>query len=138
MCGNARGTSESLLRDSISPLGPNPEVRAHIGKRINSACSSSRTSTKTFPLDKVLSPYPTFIMSSAADRMAQLEQLIAERRRLEEERTRREAEQLPELVEMVRVEEEKRRAEEQRRREEEEKRQAEERRVAQEKDIRKF
>ena len=71
-------------------------------------------------------------MSSAADRITQLEQQITERRRLEEERSRREAEQLAELVEMVRVEEEQR-AEEQRRREEE-KRRAEELRLAREKE----
>ena len=48
-------------------------------------------------------------MSSTADRITQLEQLIMERRQLEEERSQREAEQLAELVEMVRVEEEEKR-----------------------------
>ena len=61
-------------------------------------------------------------MFNAAERITQLEQLITERRRLKEERARREADQLAELVELARVEdEEKRRVEEQRRREEEEK-----------------
>ena len=74
-------------------------------------------------------------MSSAADRITQLKQLIAERRQLEEERSWREAEQLAELVELVRVEEEEKlRVEEQRRREEEEKRRAEELRVARERE----
>ena len=67
--------------------------------------------------------------------MAQLEQLIAEHRRLEDERARREAEQLAELVELARLEEEeRRRVEEQQRREEEEKQQAEELWVAREKE----
>ena len=71
-------------------------------------------------------------MPSAAERMAQLEQLITERHRLEDERARREAEQLAELVELARLEEEEnRRVEEQRRSEAEEKRQAEELWVAQ-------
>ena len=53
-------------------------------------------------------------MSSAAEWITQLEQLIAECRQLKEERARREAEQLAELVELARLEEEeKQRVEEQ-------------------------
>ena len=54
-----------------------------------------------FPFIKILpSSYNTTNMPSAAERMAQLEQLIAECRRLEDERAQREAEQLAELVEL--------------------------------------